>query len=234
MVIRKHGYMKNMTSRKKILLGCLAMVLAMIGDYLLGFGTFSTSSSPDAYMGITANVVPDRRYALSSILGFLCAPIFAVAALELMKVMETKYALGESKLYKLFKIANWGGILYFAFIHIGICMLPVVFNAGMDATGDLRVSVDMVIRVTKSVTVPMGLGFIICDCFAMIAWVGIVLKGMLPVNKITLICNPVFIALLGQLMNYVAEGLDSGFESLGWLLMYLVCAMSLVGKEECL
>ena len=203
-----------MTSRKKILLGCLAMVLAMIGDYLLGFGTFSTSSSPDAYMGITANVVPDWRYALSSILGFLCAPIFAVAALELMKVMETKYALG------------------FAFIHIGICMLPVVFNAGMDATGDLRVSVDMVIRVAKSVAVPMGLGFIICDCFAMIAWVGIVLKGMLPVNKIALICNPVFIALLGQLMNYVAEGLDSGFESLGWLLMYLVCAMSLVGKEE--
>lgn len=234
MVIRKRGYMKNMTSRKKILLGCLAMVLAMIGDYLLGFGTFSISSSPDAYMGITANVVPDWRYALSSILGFLCAPIFAVAALELMKVMETKYALGESKLYKLFKIANWGGILYFAFIHIGICMLPVVFNAGMDATGDLRVSVDMVIRVTKSVTVPMGLGFIVCDCFAMIAWVGIVLKGMLPVNKIALVCNPVFIALLGQLMNYVAEGLDSGFESLGWLLMYLVCAMSLVGKEECL
>ena len=73
--------MKNMTSRKKILLGCLAMVLAMIGDYLLGFGTFSTSSSPDAYMGITANVVPDWRYALSSILGFLCAPFFAVAAL---------------------------------------------------------------------------------------------------------------------------------------------------------
>ena len=234
MVIRKRGYMKNMTSRKKILLGCLAMVLAMIGDYLLGFGTFSISSAHDAYMGITANVVPDWRYALSSILGFLCAPIFAVAALELMKVMETKYALGESKLYKLFKIANWGGILYFAFIHIGICMLPVVFNAGMDATGDLRVSVDMVIRVTKSVTVPMGLGFIVCDCFAMIAWVGIVLKGMLPVNKIALVCNPVFIALLGQLMNYVAEGLDSGFESLGWLLMYLVCAMSLVGKEECL
>ena len=224
--------MKNMTSRKKILLGCLAMVLAMIGDYLLGFGTFSTSSSPDAYMGITANVVPDWRYALSSILGFLCAPIFAVAALELMKVMETKYALGESKLYKLFKIANWGGILYFAFIHIGICMLPVVFNAGMDATGDLRVSVDMVIRVAKSVAVPMGLGFVICDGFAMIAWVGMVLKGMLPVKKVALICNPVFIALLGQLMNYVAEGLDSGFESFGWLLMYLVCAMCLVGREE--
>ena len=121
--------MKNLTSRKKILLGCLAMVLAMIGDYLLGFGTFSTSSSPDAYMGITANVVPDWRYAISSLLGFLCVPLFAVAALELMKVMEKKYALGE-------------------------------------------------------------------------------------------------------LMNFIVEGMDSGFESFGWLLMYLICAMKLVGKEE--
>ena len=55
---------------------------------------------------------------------------------------------------------------------------------------------------------------------------------MLPVKKIALVCNPVFIALLGQLMNLVMEGLDSGFESFGWLLMYLVCAMKLVGKEE--
>ncbi len=40
------------------------------------------------------------------------------------------------------------------------------------------------------------------------------------------------IALVGQLMNAVANGLDSGFESLGWGLMYLVCAMRLVGKGE--
>ncbi|MDC7279503.1 MULTISPECIES: hypothetical protein [Pseudobutyrivibrio] len=33
--------------------------------------------------------------------------------------------------------------------------------------------------------------------------------------------------LLGNLANYIAGGMDSGFESFGWLLMYLVCAMSL-------
>ena len=38
--------------------------------------------------------------------------------------------------------------------------------------------------------------------------------------------------LLGQLLNLIVDGLDSGTESLGWLLMYLVCAMTLVGKEE--
>ncbi len=224
--------MKNLTSRQKILFGVYAMILAMIGDYLLGFGTFSFSDSPDAYMGMTANVVPDWRYAVSSILGFLCAALFAVAATELMKVMEKKNGLADSKPYKLFKIANWGGILYFAFIHIGICMLPVVFNAGMEATGSLKASMDMVLRVLKSIAVPLGLGFVICDVFVTIGWIALVVKGKLPVRKIALICNPVVLSLLGQLTNTIAEGLDSGFESFGWLLMYLVCACKLVGKEE--
>ena len=224
--------MKKLTSRQKILFCVYAMMLAMIGDYLLGFGTFSFSDSPDAYMGMTANVVPDWRYAISSVLGFICAALFAVAATELMKVMEKKYSLTDSRLYKLFNIANWGGILYFAFIHIGICMLPVVFNAGMEATGSLQTSIDMVLRVLKSIAVPLGLGFVICDVFAAIAWIGLVIKGKLPVGKIALICNPVIISLLGQLMNYIAEGLDSGFESFGWLLMYLVCALKLVNGTE--
>ena len=178
--------MKKLTSRQKILFCVYAMMLAMIGDYLLGFGTFSFSDSPDAYMGMTATVVPDWRYAVSSVLGFICAALFAVAATELMKVMEKKYSLTESKLYKLFMIANWGGILYFAFIHIGICMLPVVFNAGMEATGSLQTSIDMVLRVLKSIAVPLWLGFVICDVFAAIAWIGLVIKGKLPVGKIAL------------------------------------------------
>ena len=224
--------MKKTTSRQKILLGCAAMALAMIGDYLLGFGTFSMTNDPNAYMGITASVVPDWRYALSSILGFLCVPLFAIAAVELMRVMEKKYRLSGSRLYRLFKIANWSGILYFAFIHIGICMLPVVYNAGMAATGDTAASIDMVIRVLKSILVPMGVGFIVCDGFVAVGWIGMVIKGMLPLRKIALICNPVILLLLGQLLNVIVEGLDSGTESLGWLLLYLVCAMKLVGKEE--
>ena len=220
------------TSRQKILLGCFGMFLAMVGDYLLDFGTFGFTDNPDAYLGITANVVPDWRYALSSMLGFVCVALFAAAALELFKVMEKKYGLKTDGLYKLFKIANWSGILYFAFIHIGICMLPVVFNAGMDATGDLRTALNMVIRVAKSIALPMGIAFIICDGFVTVAWVGMIVKKKLPVKKIALICNPVMILLLGQCMNLIHEGMDSGSESLGWLLMYLVCAMKLVKKEE--
>ena len=226
-----------MTSRQKILLGCFAMALAIVGDFLLGYGTFSMTNDPNVPMGIAASVVPDWRYAASSVLGFLCVPFFAVAALELLKVMEQKYGLREQRLYKLFKIANWGGILYFAFIHIGICMLPVVFNAGMAATGDAAASVGMMLRVLKSIAVPMIAGFIVCDGF-----VGnVILKFMEGVagTLMGIIKKEIFAdtrgklgGLLGQLMNLIAEGLDSGFESFGWLLLYWVCAMKLVGKEE--
>ena len=224
--------MHRWTTRQRILMGCVSMAMAMIGDYLLGYGTIEMTSAPGAYMGLAWNVVPDWRYSVSSILGFGCAALFAIAAVTLMRVMEGKYALGESRLYRLFKIANWGGILYFAFIHIAICMLPVVFNAGMEATGDIPSSANMALRVAKSIAVPLVLGFIVCDGFVTAAWIGMVVKGMLPLKKAALIFNPIMIALIGQLMNYVHHGLDSGFESLGWGLMYLVCAMKLVGKQE--
>lgn len=221
-----------MTSRQKILFAVYGMAIAIIGDYLLGFGTFGTSSSPDAYMGITANVVPDWRYALSSILGFICAALFAVGACELLRVMEIKYELKETFLYKLFKIANWGGILYFAFIHIGICMLPVVFNAGMEVSGDMATSLDMTMRVLKSIAVPMIAGYVICDVFSTISWIGMVVKKRIPVKLIALVCTPIITSLLGQLLNFIVDGLDAGSESFGWLLMYLVCSMKLVSKDE--
>lgn len=216
-----------MKSRNRILFGCYAMVLAIIGDYLLGFGTFGTTSDPDAYMGMSWNVVPDWRYAVSSVLGFICAAMFAYAATELLRVMEEKFDVASSNFYALFKIANWSGILYFAFIHIGICMLPVVFNAGMEATGDIPTAVQMTIRVLKSIAVPLSAGLFFCDLLVTIGWVGMVLKGIIPVKKIFFIFCPIFGILFGQLLNFIAEGLDSGTESFGWLVMYLVCAVCL-------
>jgi hypothetical protein len=63
--------MNKLTSRQKILLGCISMLLAIIGDFLLGYGTFGMSSDAEAFMGITANVVPDWRYAVSSMFDIL-------------------------------------------------------------------------------------------------------------------------------------------------------------------
>ena len=93
-------------------------------------------------------------------------------------------------------------------MHIGICILPVVFNAGMEATGDSPTAVTMTIRVLKSELIPLVAGFVLCDLFVTIGWIGMVLKGMIPVKKWMLICCPLFGILFGPLLNLIAEGTE--------------------------
>ena len=41
-----------MTPRRKLLLGCLAMALAMVGECLLGFGIFGMTNAPPGRNGM--------------------------------------------------------------------------------------------------------------------------------------------------------------------------------------
>ena len=87
-----------------------------------------------------------------------------------------------------------------------------------------------------SVPLPiLGLGFAVFTMASALTFVmsfRMIWKGMLPLKKAALICTPLIMLALGQLTNFIMEGLDSGAESFGWLTLYLVCALSLVGKEE--
>ena len=206
-----------MTKKQKISLAIPAFLFAMIGDYLMGINSIGT----DRTGKIEWNVIADWRLAVSNVLGALCTILFAVAAIEAVKMLEVRYP--NSKYVKMFKISNYAGIIFFTFIHISICMLIVVFNAGFDATGSLELSKGMLFRVAKSISVPLAASFIFSDLLVMVAWFGMILKGEINLPKWTVILNPVIIAVIGQVFNYIPLpffGIDSGFESLGWLLMY--------------
>lgn len=225
--------MKTLNSRRKILFAVWAMLLAIFGDYLLGTNALRVSNAPEAYHGIMLKSVPDWRLVLSAALGFVHAALFAPGALELLRVMERKYKLGGKTLFRLFQIANWSGIVFFAFLHVSFCVLLLVYNAGQTATGDANAAIDMMLRVAKGIIVPHGIAFLLCDGLATVSWIGMVVKGMLPLKKIALICNPLTIFFLGAGQDMILGGMYSnGYESLGWLLMYLVCAIKLVGERE--
>ena len=205
-----------MTKKQKISLAIPAFLFAMIGDYLMGINSIGT----DRTGKIVWNVIADWRLAVSNVLGALCTILFAVAAIEAVKMLEVRYP--NSKYVKMFKISNYAGIIFFTFIHISICMLIVVFNAGFDATGSLELSKGMLLRVAKSISVPLAASFIFSDLLVMVAWFGMVLKGEINLPKWTVILNPVIIAVIGQVFNIIPLpffGIDSGL-SLGWLLMY--------------
>lgn len=226
----------SVRSRKKIWLAVPGLIFYIIGDYLLGFNSIGTSSDPDALYGLMWNVVPDWRYALSGIFAFAGVPLFAIAAVELMQVLETDYHLRDGMAYKTFRVGLWAGIMYFTLVHIGMCMMAVVFNAGMSATGDQNTSIQMAVRVAESAAIPIFGSFAVVDFCTSIGWIIMVLKGQIPVKRIAVICNPIIMALIGQLVGLIPlpfSGIDSGFESLGWLTMFAVCAARLLkGKTD--
>ena len=57
----ENSMMKKLSSKQKILMGCVSMAIAIVGDYLLGYGTYQPSSAPDSYMGVEWNVISDWR-----------------------------------------------------------------------------------------------------------------------------------------------------------------------------
>lgn len=225
--------MKNLTARQRIFFGVWAMIPTILGDYLLGINAFRFSKAPEAYKGMVFAPVADWRLALSALLGVGSVALFAVGAVELLRVMERKYGLGGKKLFRIFQIANWSAIVYFAFLHVSFCILLLVRNAGMAATGNPNTATDMMLQVAKGIIIPHAIAFLLCDGLVTVSWIGMVWKGMLPLKKIALICNPLTILFLGGGQDMILGGMYSnGYESLGWLLMYLVCAMKLVEERE--
>ena len=206
-----------MTRRQKIGLAIPAFLFAMIGDYLMGINSIGT----DRTGNIVWNTIPDWRLAASAVLGAICTVLFAIAAIETIKMLENRCP--NSKYVKLFKLSNYAGIIFFTFIHISICMLLVVFNAGFDATGSVNLASGMLFRVAKSIMLPLAVSFILSDVLVTVAWCTMVFRHEINLPKWTMILNPLIIAFIGQAFNLLPLpffGIDSGFESLGWLLMY--------------
>lgn len=51
-----------------------------------------------------------------------------------------------------------------------------------------------------------------------------VIKKVIPFSKAWIIATPLLIALVGQIFSFLQTGfkeIDSGFKSLGWLLMFV-------------
>ena len=56
-------------------------------------------------------------------------------------------------------------------------------------------------------------------------WIAVVLKGALPLKKVWVMAAPLLIAGIGFLLELILplpfNGFSSGFESFGWIIMFL-------------
>ena len=75
--------------------------------------------------------------------------------------------------------------------------------------------------------IPFVIMFIGFDVIASLSWVVIILRKILPVSKWWILAAPLIMAGIGTVLELIPlpfNGLNSGFETLGWMLMF-VCGI---------
>ena len=75
--------------------------------------------------------------------------------------------------------------------------------------------------------IPFVIMFIGFDVIASLSWVVIILRKILPVSKCWVLVSPLITAGIGTLLDLIPlpfNGLNAGFETFGWMLMF-VCGM---------
>ena len=73
--------------------------------------------------------------------------------------------------------------------------------------------------------VPYWASFIVLRIASSGGWIALILKGVLPLKKIWILAATLLIAGIGFLLEWVLplpfNGFASGFESFGWIVMFL-------------
>ena len=73
--------------------------------------------------------------------------------------------------------------------------------------------------------VPYWVSFVVLGITSTGGWILVVLKGVLPLKKIWVLAAPLLIAGIGFGLEWFLplpfNGLSSGFESFGWIVMFL-------------
>ncbi len=216
-----------MTSKQKISLAIPAFLMAMVGDYMIGYEPWDVEP-----LGMIADTgwltISDWRIALSNLLGAIAIPLYFVAAKEFLRLLDEQNPKGsdrgKDRFIGLFRIGNYAGVMAFLFIHIACGLLILQFNAAYDVLGNADKAMGIDLRIFWAEAVPFLVYFVIADLFTTIGWIGLVVKKVLPLPKVWLLAAPLLSTLIGQVFSIFKigfKGIDSGFESLGWLLMFV-------------
>lgn len=216
-----------MRSKQKISLAIPAFLMAMVGDYLIGYEPRDIEP-----LGLIADTgwltIADWRIALSNLLGAIAVPLYFVAAEEFLRLLEMRNPKGEDKwkdrFLRLFRIGNYAGFFSFVFIHIACGLLILQFNAAYDVLGNADTAMGLDLRIFWAEAIPFLVYFVVADLFTTIGWIGLVVKKAIPCSKAWLLAAPLVTALIGMIFSALQigfKGIDSGFESLGWCLMFV-------------
>lgn len=227
---------ETMNPIKKMRLVIPAMLLCMIGDYCIGLeprnaeplGTFASSG------WLT---IADWRIALSDLTGAVGSVLYAIGAaafIRQLSEMQNKQSRAGKIWLRLYITGLSIGCVSFLYFHIACGGLIHHFKVLYEVTGGaLSQTTDAWLRMFGPEAVPFFLLFLAFDVMTSIAWTALILLRVFPVSRGWILAAPLISAGIGTLLELLPlpfYGINSGFESLGWMLMF-VCGAGIVKKE---
>ena len=208
-----------------------AMILCFIGDYCIGIEPAdSTSLGSIASSGWLT--IADWRIAVSNSFGMIGSVLYAIGAAYFVKfLLEQKDKLEQSvdKVWLNLYIASLGlGCVSFMYFHIACGGLIQHFKVLYEVTGgDIQMATDAWLKMFMPELIPFVIMFIGFDVTASLSWVVLIVRKILPVSKWWILAAPLIMAGIGTVLELIPlpfNGLNSGFETLGWMLMF-VCGI---------
>ena len=205
------------------------MLLAMVGDYCMGIepkGSYAIS-------GMISSgwlTIADWRIAVSNIGGLLGTVCYTVAALPFAEFLRSRIPQCSSKwdcrLLKLYIAGLVLGVMCFLYFHLECGTLIHNFNILYEASGgNTELAAAMWNRSYMVQIVPYWTTFFAFELSVLIGWIALILRGTFALKKTWILAVPLIVAGIGYLLELLIpwpfNGFVSGFESFGWIVMFL-------------
>ena len=205
------------------------MILAIIGDYCMGIEP--KDSARISFM-ISSGwlTIADWRIALSNIGGLGGTAFYTIAAMSFIEYLKVKLPQCCDKWGRRFLRLYIAGLIWgcmvFIYFHLACGTLIHNYNVIYEAAqGDTARAVAAWNRSYAVQAVPYWVSFAVLGVTSTGGWIAIILKGVLPLKKVWVLAAPLLIAGIGFLLEWSLplpfNGFSSGFESLGWIIMFL-------------
>lgn len=205
------------------------MLLAMVGDYCMGV----EPKDSYAFSGLISSgwlTIADWRIAVSNIGGLIGTVCYTLAALPfaafLKRMLPGCKSKTDRRLVKLFIAGLILGVMSFLYFHLACGTLIHNYNVLYAAAGgNTESAVALWNRSYLVQIVPYWATFVAFELAVLVGWIALIARGTFALKKTWILAAPLIVAGIGFALEFLIplpfNGFSSGFESFGWMLMFL-------------
>lgn len=234
-------FTKEKNRKCYLILGLIAGILCGIGDILIGY--FGQSGT--AFFGGVVNTdiidAPMWQFELSFVFGLAAAPLMWMAGSSMYLYLKDQAREKYPGILSVFSLGMKTMIVCIAAAHSVCCVAMMCIKVALEQ----GMSVELIESVYR---VPLMIPFIatniwvtVSEFLVSIAYIYLVVKGVIDVCKVLLIFNPICIYVLSNMIGNLVlilakdallEQLFAGGASFGYGLMFLGCYISARKKRN--